>query len=118
MQKWGRTMVVLVMDNAPSNLRGELTKWLMEVKPGVFAGKISSLVRQKLWERVCGNIHVAGAVMLYSMNNEQGFSMEMHGTPHRKVIDVNGLQFIAIEGEEKVDDGDGESGEMAELPLG
>ena len=71
-------MVVLVMDRAPQNLRGELTKWLLEVKPGVFAGKISALVRQKLWDRVCKNNNVVGAVLLYSMNNEQGFSMEMH----------------------------------------
>lgn len=100
-------MVVLVMDNAPVNLRGELTKWLLEVKPGVFAGKISALVRQKLWERVCGNKGVVGAVLLYSMNNEQGFSMEMHGTPYRKVVDINGLQLITIEGEEPVG-GDGD----------
>lgn len=92
-------MIVLVMDNAPANLRGELTKWLLEVKPGVFAGKISALVRQKLWERICNNKNVAGAVLLYSMNNEQGFSMEMHGTPYRKVVNINGLQLITIEGE-------------------
>ena len=92
-------MIVLVMDNAPANLRGELTKWLLEVKPGVFAGKISALVRQKLWERICNNKNVAGAVLLYSMNNEQGFSMEMHGTPYRKVVNINGLQLITIDGE-------------------
>lgn len=32
-------MVVLVIENSPLKLRGELTKWLMEVKPGTFAGK-------------------------------------------------------------------------------
>ena len=105
-------MVVLMMDNAPVNLRGELTRWLMEVKPGVFVGKISSLVRQRLWERVCSNQGVVGAVILYSMNNEQGFSMEMHGTPYRKVVDINGLQFIAIEGEEDPFDGRSGSGEF------
>lgn len=94
-------MVVLVMDRAPQNLRGELKKWLLEVKPGVFAGKISALVRQKLWDRVCKNHNVVGAVLLYSMNNEQGFSMEMHGNPYRKVVEINGLQLIAIEGEEE-----------------
>ncbi len=97
-------MVVLTMDDAPVNLRGELTKWLIEVKPGVFAGKISSLVRQKLWERVCKNDKVIGAVLLYSMNNEQGFSMEMHGTPYRKVVEIDGVQLIAIEGTEDFQD--------------
>ena len=31
--------------------------------------------------------------------------MEMHGTPYRKVVDINGLQFIAIEGGEESFDG-------------
>ena len=93
-------MMVLTIDNSPLKLRGELTKWLMEVKPGTFAGKVSALVRQKLWEHVCETSGVVGAVMIYSMNNEQGFAMEMYGSPYRKVKTVNGLQFIAIEGDE------------------
>lgn len=40
------------------------------------------------------------AVMLYSMNTEQGFAMEMLGTPHRKVIEINGLQLIGIDKDE------------------
>ena len=39
MRREKAAMIVLVIDNAPLKLRGELTKWLMEIKPGVFAGK-------------------------------------------------------------------------------
>ena len=52
------------------------------------------------------------------MNNEQGFSMEMHGTPYRKVVDINGLQFIAIEGGEESFDGTCGSGEFEESLVG
>lgn len=90
-------MVVIVIDNAPLKLRGELTKWLMEVKPGVFAGKITAMVRQRLWDKVYWSNGLTGAVMLYSMNNEQGFAMEMCGDPTRKVVEVNGLQLIAVD---------------------
>ena len=90
-------MVVIVIDNAPLKLRGELTKWLMEVKPGVFVGKITAMVRQRLWDKVYHSDGLTGAVMLYSMNNEQGFEMEMCGDPTRKVIETNGLQLIAVE---------------------
>ena len=90
-------MVVIVIDNAPLKLRGELTKWLMEVKPGVFVGKITAMVRQRLWDKVYYSDGLTGAVMLYSMNNEQGFEMEMCGDPTRKVIEANGLQLIAVE---------------------
>ena len=90
-------MVVIVIDNAPLKLRGELTKWLMEVKPGVFVGKITAMVRQRLWDKVYHSDGLTGAVMLYSMNNEQGFEMEMCGDPTRKVIETNGLRLIAVE---------------------
>ena len=90
-------MVVIVIDNASLKLRGELTKWLMEVKPGVFAGKISAMVRQRLWDKVEESDQLTGAVMLYSMNNEQGFEMQMCGDPTRKVVEINGLQRIAVE---------------------
>lgn len=89
-------MVVLVIDNAPVKLRGELTKWLLEVKPGVFAGKVSAMVREKLWEKVYNEEYISGAVMLYSMNTEQGFQMEMCGYPTRRVVDINGIQLIGI----------------------
>ncbi len=52
------------------------------------------------------------------MNNEQGFSMEMHGTPYRKVVDINGLQFIAIEGGEESFDGTRGSGGFEESLVG
>ena len=84
-------MVVIVIDNASLKLRGELTKWLMEVKPGVFAGKISAMVRQRLWDKVEESDRLNGAVILYSMNNEQGFEMQMCGDPTRKVVEINGL---------------------------
>ncbi len=98
-------MVVIVIDNAPLKLRGELTKWLMEVKAGVFAGKISAMVRQRLWDKIEESDRLTGAVMLYSMNNEQGFEMQMCGDPTRKVVEINGLQLIAMEHKVQGDDG-------------
>ena len=89
-------MVVIVIDNASAKLRGELTKWLLEVKPGVFVGKVSAMVRERLWDKIYQAESFTGAVMLYSMNTEQGFAMEMCGDPKRKVIEINGLQFIGM----------------------
>ena len=34
------------------SLRGDLTKWLLEINPGVFVGRVSSRIREKLWARV------------------------------------------------------------------
>lgn len=45
-------MVVLVLERVPVSLRGELTRWLLEVRAGVFVGDVSAMVREKLWELV------------------------------------------------------------------
>lgn len=87
-------MVVLVIDNAPEKLRGELTRWLLETKPGVFAGKVSAAVRERLWVKVCEDCKRTGALLLYSSDTEQGFRIEMCGDPKRSVIDIDGVQLI------------------------
>ena len=45
-------MVVLVLERVPTSLRGELTRWMLEPKAGVFVGTMSALVREQLWEKV------------------------------------------------------------------
>ena len=87
-------MVVIVIDNAPTKLRGTLTRWLLETKPGVFVGKVSAMVREKLWEKVCEDRRQTGALMLYSADTEQGFRIEMIGDPKRAVTDIDGIQLI------------------------
>lgn len=89
-------MVVLSIDSAPPALRGELTKWLIEPKPNVFVGKISALVRTKLWNMIEESEPKLDALMIFSSNNEQGFSVLMTGDPHRKIVDLDGVQLIEI----------------------
>lgn len=88
-------MIVMVIDNGSEKLRGELTKWLMEVKPGVLVGNVSAMVRGKLW-KVNDDSNHRGAVMLYSMNTEQGFEICMCGEPKRQIIDFDGVQLIEV----------------------
>lgn len=89
-------MIVMVIDNGSEKLRGELTKWLMEVKPGVLVGNVSAMVRGKLWKKVNDDSNHHGAVMLYSMNTEQGFEICMCGEPKRQIIDFDGVQLIEV----------------------
>ena len=87
-------MIVIVTDNAAEKLRGELTRWLLEVKAGVFVGKTSAVVREKLWEKVQADRELTGALLIYSADTEQGFRMELYGDPKRSVVDLDGLQLI------------------------
>lgn len=86
-------MVIMVIENASASLRGELTRWLIEPKPGVFVGSISALIREKLWNRISKR-DSNGALMVYSANNEQGYKMEMIGEPTRSIVDLDGVQLI------------------------
>lgn len=89
-------MVVYVTENSSDRLRGELTRWVIEIKPGVYVGKLSALVRDKLWEKICGDDSLSGGLMIYTSNNEQGFDIEMYGEPHRHVVDLEGIKLIGI----------------------
>lgn len=44
-------MVVIVLEKVPRGLRGELTRWLVELDTGVFVGQLSATVRDLLWRR-------------------------------------------------------------------
>lgn len=73
-------MIVIALSCCPNKLRGDLTKWLMEIDTGVYVGQVSARVRDGLWNRVCENAGRGKAVMVYSDQNEQGFSLRVHNT--------------------------------------
>lgn len=97
-------MTVIAMDSAPESVRGELTRWFLELKPGVFVGKVNSRIRELLWERICETDSAAGAVMVFSAPNEQGFEMKVSGDPRRNVSDFEGVQLITISAEPQDND--------------
>ena len=90
-------MVVIVTENAPEKLRGELTRWLLETKPGVFVGKLSAAVRDRLWKKICENSDRPGALLIYSSDTEQGFCIKMCGDTKRSVVDIDGVQLIKVQ---------------------
>ena len=49
-------MVILLLERVSPSLRGELTRWLLEPKAGVFVGNVSALVREKLWTKACKSV--------------------------------------------------------------
>jgi len=84
------------MEKVPVSLRGEITRWMLELRPGVFVGNISALVREKLWEAVCQKLKGGAATLLHSAANEQGYKIRTFGDTTRKVKDFDGLQLIVV----------------------
>ncbi|EPH04073.1 CRISPR-associated endoribonuclease cas2, subtype I-e [Propionibacterium sp. oral taxon 192 str. F0372] len=82
-------MVVMILSAAPAALRGALTRWLLEVDPGVYVGHLSARVRDQLWELVRSSIGSGRALLIYSNRSEQRFAIESFG--HEKIpTDMDG----------------------------
>ena len=87
-------MVVFILENARPSLRGELSRWLFEVKSGVFTGKVSALVRDELWQLIQQKLGKGSAVMIYPASTEQGFNAQVLGNPSRRLIDIEWLLIV------------------------
>ena len=61
-------------------LRGDLSKWLLEINTGVYVGQLNPRVREELWKRICKHLPRGRATMVYSANNEQRMSFHVHNT--------------------------------------
>jgi len=89
-------VVVIILEKVPPGLRGELTRWMLEPRTGVFVGRVSAMVREKLWEFICQHSAGGGCMMVHSTNNEQGFAMRLFGPTRRIIEDFDGLTLIRI----------------------
>ena len=89
-------MLVMILENVPTSVRGELTRWLIEPYPGLFVGHVSAMVRDRLWERTLKKLKSGGMVQIWSTNTEQRYQMRSAGVTRREVVDYEGLQLIRI----------------------
>jgi CRISPR-associated protein Cas2 len=87
-------MVVVVLERAPAGLRGELTRWLLEVRAGVFVGTCSGMVRERLWRHIARDLGDGTGVLVHSADNEQGFVVDVLGDPTYQIEDFEGLQLV------------------------
>ncbi|MEK0371810.1 type I-E CRISPR-associated endoribonuclease Cas2e [Corynebacterium mastitidis] len=71
-------MMVLVVTACPAGLRGDLTRWLMEISPGVFVGNPTARLRENLWDRTVTLVKDGRALLVYSAHNEQGMEFRTH----------------------------------------
>lgn len=86
-------MIVLVLTACPEGLRGHLTRWLMEVTPGVYIGHVSARVREELWQRVQSMIGGGRALLVCSARSEQGLAFRTCGH-HWQPEDFEGITLV------------------------
>jgi CRISPR-associated protein Cas2 len=89
-------MMIIILENVPKRLRGELTRWLLEPYPNIFIGHVSARVRDYLWEKCRKDCKNGGVVQAWSTNTEQRFAIRMDGNTKRSAVDMEGLQLVFI----------------------
>lgn len=87
-------MTVIIVSRVTPGLRGRLTRWMLQVHPGVFLGTLSARVREKLWALVSGSRRTGACLMIARAANEQGFTLTTSGETKRELADFDGLSFI------------------------
>ncbi|MHA7271266.1 type I-E CRISPR-associated endoribonuclease Cas2e [Arthrobacter sp. HLT1-20] len=86
-------MVVVVLSACPEGLRGDLSKWLLEISAGVFVGFISARVRELLWARIIELAKDGRAIMVHSTRGEQRMAFRVHRNQWQP-IDMDGVSMI------------------------
>lgn len=89
-------MLVIVVENVPPRLRGRLAIWLLEVRAGVYVGKVSRRVREMIWDTVAAGIDDGNAVMAWSTNTESGFDFLTLGSNRRIPVEMDGIKFVSF----------------------
>jgi len=74
----------------------------MEVKAGVFLGRVSALVREELWRKCCDKMGDGGFALIHPWPEaEQGFIVRTAGSLSREIVDFDGLYFVRVPHQKK-----------------
>ena len=89
-------MLAIVVENVPPRLRGRLAIWLLEVRAGVYVGKVSRRVREMIWGQIEKAIEDGNAVMVWSTNTESGFDFMTLGNNRRIPKEMDGIKLVSF----------------------
>ncbi len=89
-------MMVIVVSNAPPRLRGRLAVWLLEIRAGVYIGRFSARVRERIWKQVEAGLGEGDAVMAWAAPTDQGYDFATIGENRRMPVDFDGLKLVVF----------------------
>ena len=89
-------MMVIVVNNVPPRLRGRLAVWLLEIRAGVYVGRYSARVRDRIWAQVRDGIEDGDAVICWAAPTDQGFDFDTVGINRRMPREFDGLKLVSF----------------------
>ena len=93
-------MPMLLIDLLGSKplLQGQLSRKLLEIRSGVYIGRLSKRQLEVLWEAVVASEPKA-ALLVYAAKTETGISMKSIGKHRYQIVDSDWLQLVGYEGD-------------------
>lgn len=89
-------MLVIAVENVPPRLRGRLAVWLLEVRAGIYVGKVTRRVRDMIWTHVEAGIEDGNGVMVWATSTESGFDFLTCGANRRLPLERDGLKLVSF----------------------
>lgn len=89
-------MTILILERVAPSVRGDLSRWLVEIKTGVFVGRVSKLVREALWDRCLKRAEDGTAILIWRANNEQGFDLRYYQPKGRVPVQMEGVWLAQV----------------------
>ena len=71
-------MITIILEHASDALKGELTKWITVVKPGVYVGNINARTRELLISKIQNeydDLKEIAAQIYFDSKNELGYEV-------------------------------------------
>jgi CRISPR-associated protein Cas2 len=95
-------MVVFSLTNAPQRVRGLISRYCLEVRAGLFVGRLDKRMRLKLWAAVEETATArTSAVMCWARPTAQGYAFKSLGPGARQPVRYDGLWLVAEQAEKK-----------------
>lgn len=85
---------VIVVEAAPPRIRGWLAVWLLQVHAGVYVGRLSKRVRERVIRYLEGNLGRGNAVIVWGAANEQQLEFHTIGRRRRIPVDLDGIALV------------------------
>src|SRR5271169_6319880 len=81
------SMLVMILEKLPRKWRGALSRWLIELKPGMFLGNPSQRIRDELWRKITDRPPLGYVLQLWSSRHPQGYEYRQYGESKRMFSD-------------------------------
>lgn len=96
-------LTIIDVRKIPRKIKGKLQRVMLEIRAGLFVGRIPTKIVRSLWAEIVGTR--GSAVIVTATQNEAGYRVGTHGAAPRQVIDNEGIPLVQYTRKKRVSAG-------------